>query len=166
MGPAERAETGTGRLFLRGGLQRLYPDVLTPAALDALEALAPFNRERQRLMRERIDRRTLRAREQRPIAFLRPEGLIPRTNLTVAQARAGQFEGSEIPRDLERQWIQGTGPATKPRASVSRPTPPAASDAMATARRCEWAGPPPQGGRAASGMCPPQEGRPSMDVVG
>ena len=118
MGPAERAETGTGRLFLRGGLQRLYPDVLTPAALDALEALAPFNRERQRLMRERIDRRTLRAREQRPIAFLRPEGLIPRTNLTVAQARAGQFEGSEIPRDLERQWIQGTGPATKPRASV------------------------------------------------
>jgi malate synthase len=36
----------------------------------------------------------------------------------VEDARAGRFEGSEIPHDLKRQWIQGTGPATKPRASV------------------------------------------------
>ena len=33
-------------------------------------------------------------------------------------ARDGNFDGSEIPPDLRRQWIQGTGPATKPRAST------------------------------------------------
>ena len=36
----------------------------------------------------------------------------------MASARAGDFLGSEIPHDLERQWIQGTGPATKPRAPL------------------------------------------------
>ncbi len=28
----------------------------------------------------------------------------------MADARAGRFDGSEIPADLQRQWIQGTGP--------------------------------------------------------
>ena len=32
----------------------------------------------------------------------------------------GQFTGSDIPRDLQRQWIQGTGPAAKPRATVEQ----------------------------------------------
>src|ERR1700684_3989820 len=31
---------------------------------------------------------------------------------------AGNSEGSKTPADLKRQWIQGTGPATKPRASM------------------------------------------------
>ena len=44
--------------------------------------------------------------------------MVPGTNLTVEDARAGNFEGSEIPDDLQRQWIQGTGPAAKPRATV------------------------------------------------
>src|SRR5262249_33742164 len=30
----------------------------------------------------------------------------------------GRFIGSEIPKDLHRQWIQGTGPAAKPNAPV------------------------------------------------
>jgi malate synthase len=57
-----------------------------------------------------------RGRER--IGFLDPETLIPRTGIRVKDARAGNFEGSEIPADLQRQWIQGTGPATRPRARV------------------------------------------------
>ena len=92
--------------------------MLTPAALEALEVLAGFNAERQRIMRERTERRAVRIREQRRIGFLDPNATIARTSLTVRDARAGRFDGSEIPHDLQRQWIQGTGPATKPRASV------------------------------------------------
>jgi len=92
--------------------------VLTPAALDALEALAGFNRERRRIMHERIQRRAARFRDGRRIGFLEPAAIIPRTQLTVQQARAAEFEGAEIPPDLQRQWIQGTGPATKPRSTV------------------------------------------------
>ena len=62
--------TGSGRLLLRDGIRQNYPDVLTPAALDALEALAGFNRERQRIMRERIERRAARFRDGRRIGFL------------------------------------------------------------------------------------------------
>jgi malate synthase len=104
--------------LLRAGVQSRYPDVLTPAALDALEALAEFNAERRRIMHERIQRRAARFRDGRRIGFLDPKALIPRTGLTVQQARDGEFEGSEIPPDLQRQWVQGTGPATKPRSTV------------------------------------------------
>ena len=37
-----------------------------------------------------------------------------------ARPGGGDFIGSEIPADLRRQWIQGTGPACKPRAPVER----------------------------------------------
>ena len=110
--------TGSGRMLLRDGIRQNYPDVLTPAALDALEALSGFNRERQRIMRERIERRAARFRDGRRIGFLDPAAVIPRTALTVQQARAGQFDGSQIPHDLQRQWVQGTGPATRPRSTV------------------------------------------------
>ena len=40
---------------------------------------------------------------------------IGRTSITVKDAREGNFVGSEIPHDLQRQWIQGTGPAARPR---------------------------------------------------
>jgi malate synthase len=113
-----KASTRAGRLIFRENVLQHYPDVLTPASLDALEALAQFNAERRRVMRERIDRRAARFRERRPIRFLDAEATIARTALTVEQARTGQFEGSEIPADLQRQWVQGTGPATRPRASV------------------------------------------------
>ena len=69
-------------------------------------------------MRERIERRAARFRDGRRIGFLDPAAVIPRTALTVQQARAGQFDGSEIPHDLQRQSVPGTGPATKPRATV------------------------------------------------
>ncbi|HMF18276.1 MAG TPA: hypothetical protein VKE98_13780, partial [Gemmataceae bacterium] len=38
--------------------------------------------------------------------------------IKVQDARAGAFTGAEIPGDLQRQWIQGTGPAAKPNAPV------------------------------------------------
>jgi len=105
-------------LEFRHGLLDAYPDVYTPAARSALEALAPLNRDRRRIMNERIARRRERALHGRRLAFLDPEALIPRTNVRVRDAREGRFEGSEIPADLRRQWIQGTGPATRPRATT------------------------------------------------
>jgi malate synthase len=106
------------RLEYRSGLRERYADVFTPFAVAALEALAPFNRDRLAIMAARLERRRARARDRRPIEFLDPEAVIPRTTLRVADARAGNFDGGAIPPDLERQWIQGTGPATRPRAST------------------------------------------------
>src|SRR5918999_4184037 len=107
-----------GSLQLRDGLDTQYSDVLTPAVLETIAALAPFNADRVQLMRSRIDRRTRRQREREPIAFLPPDATIGGTNIRVSDARAGRFDGSDIPPDLQRQWIQGTGPATRPRADT------------------------------------------------
>ena len=101
-------------LEIRGNLATAYPDVFTPEALAALEALAGFDVDRHALMTARIARRAGRARNRERIAFLDPQALIPRTRITVQDARDGDFIGSEIPPGLQRQWIQGTGPAAKP----------------------------------------------------
>ena len=108
----------TQRLDYRDGVLKAYPDVYTPVALEALEVLAPFNRERRELMTRRISRRLMRQRGRQPIAFLDPQALILRTSILVQDARDGNFEGGEIPADLMRQWIQGTGPVARPRASA------------------------------------------------
>jgi malate synthase len=105
-------------LELRRGVAEAYDDVLTPDALAALEALAPLDDARREVMAQRAARRRDRARNGLPITFPDPGGVIPGTLIRVADARAGRFEGAEIPPDLRRQWIQGTGPATRPRASV------------------------------------------------
>ena len=110
----------SGGLELRGDLGRDYADVYTPLALEALRTLAPLNRERIDLMQRRLERRRARALERRRIEFLDPGALIGRTTIRVADARAGRFRGSEIPADLERQWIQGTGPGAKPGGSIER----------------------------------------------
>ncbi len=110
----------TRRLEYRNSALEAYPEVYTPAALEALEILAPLNHDRCELMAKRITRRLTRERGRQHIAFLDPQALIPRTGIRVQDARDGKFEGSEIPADLARQWIQGTGPVTKPRASVER----------------------------------------------
>jgi malate synthase len=102
----------------RPGILGDYPDVFTPEAIAALEALAPLNRDRLGLMAERLRRRADRAARGERIGFLDPQALIPGTGIRVADARAGAFDGGEIPPDLIRQWIQGTGPGTKPRAGV------------------------------------------------
>ena len=110
----------TPTLEIRAQLEREYDDVYTPEVLDALHALAGFNEQRRRLMRERIERRARRAREGERIGFLDPGATIAGTDIGVQAARDGNFAGSEIPHDLQRQWIQGTGPAAKPNAPVGR----------------------------------------------
>ncbi len=107
-------------LEFRDHLLQAYADVYTPAARSALEALEPFDGERRQIMAARISRRLERARRGRPITFLPADTVIPRTTIRVQDARDGNFVGSEIPWDLRRQWIQGTGPATKPRATTAK----------------------------------------------
>ncbi|MDE3203294.1 MAG: malate synthase [Acidobacteriota bacterium] len=96
-----------------------YPDVYTSEALATLEALAPLDGRRGELMSARIDRRRRRTADRQHLDFLPETAVIDGTTITVAEARAGRFEGAVIPHDLQRQWIQGTGPATKPRASTA-----------------------------------------------
>ncbi len=107
-----------GRSLELRATTRDYPDVFTPAAVAAMEALAPLDRDRRAVMAARIERRAERIRDRRRIEFLPADAMIPRTPIRVQDARDGRFDGSEIPQDLRRQWIQGTGPATKPHASV------------------------------------------------
>jgi malate synthase len=106
------------RLEIRDNLREVYADVYTPAVLDALAALAPMDRDRREVMAARLARHRRRAREREPITFLDAGSTIARTRLTVQAARDGRFDGAEVPPDLRRQWIQGTGPAAKPRAEV------------------------------------------------
>ncbi len=107
-------------LEIRADLERVYDDVLTPQALQIVGALARFDVDRKVLMRARIERRLARARSRQRIGFLDRAAPIPRTGLTVQQARDADFVGSDIPRDLERQWIQGTGPAARPHTPVDK----------------------------------------------
>lgn len=108
------------RLQIRGNLETVYSDIYTPEALAALEALAHLDAERKALMAARIARRAARARNKERITFLDPQATIGRTSIKVQDARAGKFSGGGIPKDLERQWIQGTGPAAKPNAPVEK----------------------------------------------
>ncbi|MEX2640704.1 MAG: hypothetical protein WD266_08440 [Balneolales bacterium] len=105
-------------LHIRNNLKTAYSDVFTPAALGALEALSPFNPEVKAAMATRTQRRTGRQQGRERIAFPDAQSTIPRTGLTVQDARDGRFEGPVIPEDLQRQWIQGTGPAARPNAPV------------------------------------------------
>ncbi len=105
-------------LEIRDNLASAYDDVFTPQALKAMAFLAPFNEDRRTVMAARIKRRAERFRDRKRIGFLDPNAVIPRTQIRVEDARAGRFVGSDIPTDLERQWIQGTGPAAKPRSPV------------------------------------------------
>src|SRR5262244_2413499 len=105
-------------LEIRGNLQSQYRDVFTSEAIEALNALGHLDRDRKQLMSARIERRAARARDKQRITFLDPKSAIGRTDIKVHDARDGNFIGSEIPRDLQRQWIQGTGPATRPGGST------------------------------------------------
>ena len=105
-------------LIINDNLQQTYSDVYSPKVLDALTSLAHFNKDVKEAMSARIIRRSERQLQKKRITFLDPDSLIPRTNIKVKDAREGNFEGAVIPADLQRQWIQGTGPAAKPNAAV------------------------------------------------
>jgi len=108
------------RIEIRPGLESQYTDVLTPEVLNALDVLAPLDDDRKQVMEGRIARRAARARNRERLTFLDPSATIARTTIKVQDARDGNFIGSEIPRDLQRQWIQGTGPGAKPHATVAQ----------------------------------------------
>jgi malate synthase len=104
--------------IIRDNLKETYKDVYTPDVMTALTLLARYNPVIKKVMAKRIRRRKERQENHRRIEFLNPESKIPGTDIRVQDARDGNFDGSEIPDDLQRQWIQGTGPAAKPDAPV------------------------------------------------
>ena len=106
------------RIQIRDNLESSYPDVFTPQAMAALASMSGFNPDQKTLMSKRIQRRAERARNKQRITFLDANDTIPRTHIKVQDARDGKFVGSEIPADLQRQWIQGTGPGAKPNAPL------------------------------------------------
>jgi malate synthase len=110
----------SGNFAISGNLQEQYRDVYTTEALAALSSLSIFNKEVKAAMDARTKRRTVRHQTKTKISFLDPESFIPRTKIKVQDARDGKFEGSIIPADLQRQWIQGTGPAAKPNTALEK----------------------------------------------
>ncbi len=108
------------KITLRSNLQQTYSDVLTPEVLAALGDLISFNDEIKGVMNKRLALRAERQKKNQRITFMDPGSVIPRTKIKVKDAREGKFEGSIIPLDLQRQWIQGTGPAAKPNATPER----------------------------------------------
>lgn len=105
-------------IIIRDNLKEIYEDVYSPKVLEALEVMAPYNEEVKNLMNARLLRRKERRQNKERIVFLSPETDIPGTNIKVSDARSGNFEGAIIPSDLQRQWIQGTGPGAKPNAAL------------------------------------------------
>jgi len=110
----------SGKLEIRDQLRNYYPDVYTPEVMTALEYLAVFNEDQKAVMAKRINRRLERFRNEQRITFMDPNDFIPRTNIKVQEARDGKFVGSDIPKDLQRQWIQGTGPGAKPNSPIEK----------------------------------------------
>jgi malate synthase len=105
-------------ITIRGNLKEVYKDIYTPEVLAALTTLAHFNTDIKAAMVARMVRRNERQQQKQRIGFADPESTIPRTNIKIKDARDGKFEGSVVPRDLQQQWIQGTGPAAKPNAPL------------------------------------------------
>src|SRR5215207_10114563 len=114
----DMATVASKNFTIRGNLMETYSDVYTPEVLEALDALAHFNEDVKEMMAIRLKTRADRQRQKKRVGFLEPSAYILRTTITVQEAREGNFEGDEIPVDLQRQWIQGTGPAAKPNAPL------------------------------------------------
>lgn len=105
-------------LKIRDNLKETYRDVYSDEVLAALSSLSRFNATVKEVMDARMKRRAVRQKNKERIKFPHPHDFIPRTKIKGQDARDGKFEGAVIPRDLQRQWIQGTGPAAKPNAPV------------------------------------------------
>ncbi|WP_373497603.1 malate synthase [Aquiflexum sp.] len=109
----------TQNLQIHNNLKETYNDIFTTEALDALAVLSPFNADIKKIMNERIERRNKRKNNKLKIQFLDQDSKIAGTDISVRDARSGNFEGKPVPKDLQRQWIQGTGPAAKPNAPLN-----------------------------------------------
>ncbi|MBL7697361.1 MAG: malate synthase [Chitinophagaceae bacterium] len=108
----------SNNFILAENIRQSYNDIFTPEVLNALSSLSPFNKDIKEAMSARIKRRAERQAQKKRIDFLDANDFIPRTKIRVKEARDGKFEGAVIPADLQRQWIQGTGPAAKPGAPL------------------------------------------------
>jgi len=95
-----------------------YRDVYTDEVMSALSSLSPYNSRIKDMMRVRMEKRLKRQQEKKRITFLDPLSRIGSNRILVQDARNGKFEGPIIPEDLQRQWIQGTGPACKPNTAI------------------------------------------------
>ncbi|MFT4855559.1 MAG: malate synthase [Planctomycetota bacterium] len=109
----------TQHLQILKNLKETYLDIYTQEALDALSFLSPFNSDVKKIMKERIESRNKRKNNKLSIKFLDKDSKIGGTDIPVRDARSGNFEGKPVPKDLQRQWIQGTGPAAKPNAPLN-----------------------------------------------
>ena len=85
------------RLDYRNSVIKAYPEVYTPAALEALEVLAPFNRDRRELMARRIARRLARADRPAAHRFSRPRGADPAHRHPGSGRPGRQLRRGEIP---------------------------------------------------------------------
>ncbi|MFD2936202.1 malate synthase [Spirosoma flavum] len=108
----------SSNITIRNDLKNTYKDVYTDETLSALSALTHVNKRIKEVMATRMQRRAARQQNKTRIDFLDPASTIHGTTINVQDAREGKFEGSVIPADLQRQWIQGTGPAAKPNTPV------------------------------------------------
>ena len=108
------------KVFIRNELDKTYKDIYTTETLNVLAHLSKFNSDQKKLMTKRNERRLQRINQNQKITFLNPDEFISRTNIKVQDARDGKFIGSEIPNDLQRQWIQGTGPGAKPNSPIEQ----------------------------------------------
>ena len=114
------AQLDSRQIEIRTGVQDAYPDLFTDESIAAISALAKFDADRRRLLADRTERRRRRAENRERIDFLPADATIGGTKIKVQDARDGNFVGSEIPADLQRQWIQGTGPAARPNTSTEK----------------------------------------------
>ena len=104
-------------LQIRAGVQSAYQDLYPAKTQQLLQSLRSLDDRRLELMQARDRRRAERIQQRKPIEFLAAEATIDGSDIKVQDARDGNFSGSAIPSDLQRQWIQGTGPAARPRAA-------------------------------------------------
>lgn len=105
-------------IIIRANLKETYSDIYTSEVISTLTSMSRFNPIIKETMAFRIRQRAKRQQTKSSICFLNPDRYIPRTRIKVQDARDGKFEGAVIPADLQRQWIQGTGPAAKPNADI------------------------------------------------
>ena len=107
-------------IHIPSDIEASFSELFTEEVRSALKALSYLNEEQKVLMQKRNARRKQRHDGNTKPTFLPVTEMIPGTQLSVSDARNGIFEGSPIPKDLQKQWIQGTGPATRPYAPLEK----------------------------------------------
>jgi malate synthase len=111
---------GSSQLRFRDGIRKSYADILTPLALDALDALVRFDNERKQLMRaaHRTAHRSLSRRVGGSHFSTRPLRSRGQRDFSVQQARRGVSRARISPTTSSASGSRARDPATKPRATV------------------------------------------------